>query len=91
MRETITSAAMLGGAFFQVRVGTPRILTASISNRAPGAHNMSCICCRLAAGHAGGVPDIGILSTIFGSRIPGLEETHPRFKIILDSDAACAP
>jgi hypothetical protein len=53
---------------------------------------MSCICCKLAAGHAGAVPDIGNLSTcFFDYRIMGLEETHPWFKIILDSDGAHAP
>src|SRR5579863_3258022 len=40
--DASTTALRLGGAFFQVRVGTPRITSSSISKGAPGAVRMAC-------------------------------------------------
>ena len=49
----------MGGAFFQTRVGTPRISTSSISKRAPGAVSAAFTCASDIAGHLGSSGTIG--------------------------------
>ena len=53
MREKRASIGSEGGAFFQTRVGTPRITASSISKRAPGAVSSASTSARLIRGQSG--------------------------------------
>ena len=52
VRPTANTAASVGGAFFHVRTGSPRIVTVSISSGWPGAVSMAWACAIDMAGQA---------------------------------------
>ncbi len=54
-RPARNTSRSVGGAFFHVRVGTPRMVTVSISNGAPAAVSIACACAIDMAGQAGAV------------------------------------
>jgi hypothetical protein len=77
-REKRASMGSEGGAFFQTRVGTPRIVTVSISKRAPGAVSAALTSAMVMCGQAGSRSKPSIMAASYRATGPNCQPRRKR-------------